>query len=278
VPPGRPFLVDGVARVAPLTASGEWMAEGFAPQVSQLNPADREIVAGHYLRAGRMEHASIAAFARLALELLALGAPAPLLVGAHEAMADETEHARMTFALAGAYLCTSVGPGPLSIDGALGACTPERFFATLVREGCIGETLAAVEASEALARAIDPVVRVVLARIAEDEAHHAALAWRTAQWLIAKSGDPFRAWARADFAQALAERLDSPVEPIVTNPAVETHGVLDAGTLGALARATIAQVIEPCARPMLQAPRNLGSAQEAASSGEQGLPVERRHI
>ena len=92
-----------------------------------------------------------------------------------------------------------------------------------------------------------PLGDVVLARIAEDEAHHAALAWRTAQWLIAKSGDPFRAWARA-------------------------------GTLGALARATIAQVIEPCARTMLQAPPNLGFAQEAASSGEQGLAVERRHL
>lgn len=44
--------------------------------------------------AAQQEHASIASFSKFSLELMAVGAPAALLVRAHEAALDEINHAR----------------------------------------------------------------------------------------------------------------------------------------------------------------------------------------
>jgi hypothetical protein len=151
-----------------------------------------------------MEHASIAAFARFTLQLLALGAPAELVVASQRAMADETTHARMAFALASAYGEREVGPGALAIDGSLEGDDLDAFVATLLREGCIGETRAAVEAREELAEAPDPVVRAVLETIARDETRHAELAWRTLAWLLS-SGRANAARVRAELNRALSE-------------------------------------------------------------------------
>ena len=263
---GRPFLVDGFARVAPLASTRAWLAEGVHPDVSRLTTHEREEVAAHYNRAGQLEHASIAAFARFAMELLALGAPAHLLEGTHEAMADETEHAKLTFALATAYLGAPSGPGPLAMDGALGPCTAQRVFATLVREGCIGETLAAVEATEALARATDPSVRAVLARIAADEAEHAALAWRAAQWLVETQDTSFRSWATEEVARAVTERRTHAPHSSGAALDLEAHGVLSGATLQVLADATLQDVVEPCAHALLKRAQSLGSVTSGGSA------------
>jgi hypothetical protein len=87
-----------------------------------------------------MEHASIAAFARFALQLLAVGAPPDLVHGAQIAMGDEADHARLAFRLASAYAVRAVGPSALDIFGALDGFCIEQLVATLLREGCIGET------------------------------------------------------------------------------------------------------------------------------------------
>ena len=75
---GRPFLVDGTARLAPSAIRGDWTSM-LAPDMSDL-PADvRRLLAEHYTETGLMEHASIAAFARFSLVLLSLGAPPELV-------------------------------------------------------------------------------------------------------------------------------------------------------------------------------------------------------
>jgi hypothetical protein len=87
-----------------------------------------------------MEHASIAANARFALELLSLGAPPELVEETYQAMADETVHARDACALASAYAGHAVGPGALDISQALAAGSPIDIVRTAILEGCIGET------------------------------------------------------------------------------------------------------------------------------------------
>jgi hypothetical protein len=142
----------------------------------------RARLAEHWTAIGLMEHASIAAFARFSLQLLALGAPADLVEQSNQALADELQHTELAFALASAYGGGAVGPGPLAIDGSLEEQSLEAIVRLVVVEGCIGETVAALEAREAAAHAMDPVVRAALERIADDEAGHAALAWRTLRW------------------------------------------------------------------------------------------------
>jgi hypothetical protein len=75
---GRPYYEDGRALSAPLLAA---------------LPADsRARRAAAWASAGAGEHASIAAFARLALQLLRHGAPTALLSGVHQAALDEIRH------------------------------------------------------------------------------------------------------------------------------------------------------------------------------------------
>lgn len=258
--PGRPFLVDHAPRVARLASRIDWHANGLAPVAGEL-PADvRAALADHWARAGQMEHASVAAFARFSLELLALGAPAWAIEETTAAMADETAHARITFTLASAYAGRDLGPAALSIDGALGAVTDRSVFATLVREGCIGETVAAISATDALEGATDAAVRDALARISEDETRHASFAWRAAGWLVDRGDDAFRAWAKDEMASAIAERLAS-LDVGTLDEALSAddrdraraHGLGDAKTEAALVRAALRDIIAPCADALIGA-------------------------
>jgi hypothetical protein len=245
---GRPFLVDGAARLAGVADRSDWLEDMPSPCTAALSPAARARAAAYWTEIGRMEHASIAAFARFVLELLGLGAPPGLLRAAQEAMADETIHAQMAFALASAYLGTGVGPGPLSLDHVRTAADGRSFFGVVVREGCIGETMAAVEAEEALASTKDPVVRAVLARIARDETRHAELAWRTAAWALRLPGSS--GWA-LEVPAALAEaRLDAD-RVVQTGPDLVDHGVIDEPRRKCARRAALDRVIEPCVRALL---------------------------
>jgi uncharacterized protein (TIRG00374 family) len=57
--------------------------------------------------------------------------------------------------LTSAFGGREVGPGTLPIEGALDGADVDAFVATLLREGCIGETRAAVEAREMLGDELD---------------------------------------------------------------------------------------------------------------------------
>jgi hypothetical protein len=215
----------------------------------------RSQLAAYWAATAQMEHASVAAFARFALELLALAAPPDLLIATYEAMADETEHARLAFSLASAYGLGEIGPGPLAIDGAIEHITARRVFATLVREGCIGETLAAVLATEAHASATDPVARAALSRIAQDETKHAGLAWRAAGWLLEASDEAFARWAEGEVMRAIAEH------PVEASPGhgddaiLRAHGLLDAGTQRELVLVALRELVAPRARALFESRR-----------------------
>ena len=85
-----------------------------------------------------------------------------------------------------------MGPGPLDMSGALADISVEDVLRTVIVEGCIGETVAAMEAKEALTYVTDPTLRYVFSEIARDESQHAMLAWRTVGWLCDTFGE--RAW------------------------------------------------------------------------------------
>ena len=95
----------------------------------------------------------------------------------------------------------------------------------------------------------DPAVRAVLARIAEDEARHAALAWRFVAWAV-RSGDiAVREAVARSFAQAVG-RIESTVPEGDVDPALAAHGRLDAASLRAVARAAVTTIITPSMRAL----------------------------
>jgi hypothetical protein len=246
---GRPFLVRGQERLAGRAARGDWSARGVTPDTRGIPAARRARLAEHWTRIGLMEHASVAAFARFTLHLLALGAPPDLILASQQATADETTHARCAFALASAYGARPVGPDALALDGAMDGFDLASFVTTLLCEGCIGETVAAIEAREALDHARDPAVRAILATVADDEQRHAELAWRTLAWLVGQGRAAPRivngvlARAMDDVAHArCADPTDADLLP---------HGIVSDSRRRELRRDALKRVIALCASALL---------------------------
>jgi hypothetical protein len=208
---GRPFLVAGEARLAPACDTPGGWTRPSALDATALSVNERRQLAEHWTEMGRMEHASVAAFARFTLDLLSLGAPAELVVASQRALSDEIEHARLCFGLASAYAGRSVGPGALAMDGALDERSFETIVTTAIREACVGETLAALEAEAELAEASDPEVRRVLERIAADEARHAELGFRFLRWALDRAAPALRARFVAELRTAVEVELERKV-------------------------------------------------------------------
>ncbi|MES1187588.1 MAG: ferritin-like domain-containing protein [Myxococcales bacterium] len=199
---GRPFLIEAQARVAAVTPNTAWLSSTLAqPQVAHLTAAERAALARHWQRLGQMEHASIAAFARFSLQLLALGAPSELVEACTQALADETEHAKVCFKLASSYAGQALGPGPLDIGGSLGCVSLGDIVDLVLAEGCFGETSAALDALEAADTATDPVLREVYAKIASDEQRHAELAFRFLRWALTRDAPVVRRRIAASVAE-----------------------------------------------------------------------------
>ncbi|NUP11057.1 MAG: ferritin-like domain-containing protein [Polyangiaceae bacterium] len=249
---GRPFVVDGEERLADAETREDWAATDLQPRLEGLDRDTRAKLAAYWTDIGRMEHASIAAFARFALQLLSLGAPPELVSRTQSAMVDETRHARFAFALASAYAGEALGPGALAMDRALSDASLESVLATVITEGCVGETVAAMEAKEALERVEDPALRFVLREITRDESEHAVLAWRSVAWLLEAHGPRAAAVVRESLGALRASLACGPVPAA----SAEDERLLARGYVGASVRAelrrhAIDRVIAPALEAML---------------------------
>jgi hypothetical protein len=251
---GRPFLVDGRARVAPLKRRSSGWSAALHPRTGKLSSEARRRLADAWAADAQLEHASVASFARLSLELLAFGAPAELIELSHRAALDEVRHSQLCFALASAYAGTELAPSALPVGPHVALARDlSSLVASAVLEGCVGETLAAIQASEQRDRSSDPAVKRALSTISEDEARHAELSWRIVAWAIKVGGsEVLRAAARA-FAEAFAApRLGGAMAAGEADPAEIAHGRLPECELRAALAAALRDVVEPAARALLK--------------------------
>ncbi len=254
VPPcGRPFVVDGIARVAPFVSRTDWRTPGASADDRTMDAALRARLYDAWLADAAMEHASVASFGRFALELLAVGAPAELVADAHRAALDEVAHARLCYAQAARYGVHggAVGPAALDLGGMSLRTDLGAVVEAAVHEGCVGETFAAIAAAHALHDCEDEATREVLTRIAGDETEHAALAWRFVSWAASSGGSAVRAQVARAFDEALAPRMDVPAPINPDAPAWRRAGRLDAATLANLARTVREDVVRPCAATLV---------------------------
>ncbi|MFZ5477647.1 MAG: ferritin-like domain-containing protein [Myxococcota bacterium] len=244
---GRPYVEDGaIVTAGEERRAGGWR-RGRAPKVAGLTAAERRVLAEAWSEDARTEHAAVAAFARFAMELMAHGAPADLVAEAHRAALDEVRHAKLAFAIASGYAGEELAPGAFPFGAAV-PLAPDlpSLAAAVAREGCVGESVVALLAADALARATDPAVRATLAVIARDEARHAELAWRTLRWAIEVGGEPVREAVAAVFAEVARVGI---VQPDVTTGAarevLDAHGRIgEADTVRGVARA-LREVVLP---------------------------------
>lgn len=255
--PGRPFLIAGAARSAGHVERRDWFSSvDAAPAASMLASELRAELAHGWLEQALMEHASVAAFARFVLQLLSLGAPPDLVADAAAAMQDEIRHAQDCFRLARRHASRELGPGPLPMGGALEASDLTAVVLGTVREGCIGETLAALEAAEALRHCEDEIVRPVLERIAAEETRHAELAWRFVAWALRTTlGSVDSTDLRRQVREAFAAELGAAAaaQPISSlDRELARHGLLGASVRQALRTRALREVIAPGAAALLE--------------------------
>jgi hypothetical protein len=250
---GRPLHVGGIEVRAETRARADWLAaERDATLDCDIDAVTRDALARAWLDDARSEHASVASFARFTLDLLAYGAPASLVEDAQRAALDEIHHARLCFSLASRFARAPQGPGPLPVQGVEIAASLVDAVALAVREGCIGETIAALTARAQLRVAEDPAVRAALEQIARDEEAHAALAWRFVAWALVTAPSPAlrEAVARA-FAEASPSSAADGDPQSADRDVWRTFGRLTSAERRAVALAARCEVIAPCAEELM---------------------------
>lgn len=171
---GRPLHAR--RKKGPVPISPGW-ASGPVPDVQ---PDAEE--GARWLAAARAEHASVPAFARLAWQLCAHGAPPALIARAHQAALDEIVHAQRCFAVASAYLGEEQHAEALSLPE-LEAGTLTRLAVESLVDGVLGEGRAAGRLERRAKAAKDPVLRALLEQIATEERAHAQLAKDIVTWV-----------------------------------------------------------------------------------------------
>ena len=142
----------------------------------------------HWRSIAQLEHSSVASFSRLTLELMALSAPADLLLETQQAAADEVKHAQSAL-----EIVSALHQKPMQFaqfpSGSISIRTDrDTIMRSCVQEACLGETLGVIEAENELdliRQADGPkVLTNRLSTVLTDESKHAALAWRTLKWLL----------------------------------------------------------------------------------------------
>ncbi len=240
---GRPLLHEGRVVVAS-SRRGEGWSDAARPAVDALSIDERQRLAAFWTRMALLEQASVAAFSRLSLQLMALGAPAALLADTHRAALDELDHAARCFSLASAYAGHDIAPGPLPLPAALPlASSLADLAASCALEGCIGETLSVAMAAEQLAGTTDPAVAAALSAIVRDESRHASLSWAVVRWALQVGGAPVRQRLEAIFSEASLPGI--PAES--GDAGTAGHGLPDPSVLRGAARRGLEAVVLPAA-------------------------------
>jgi hypothetical protein len=178
----------------PTLQPGDAWSRGHAPV--DVDASVRDALAARWRENAKTEHASVAAFARLTLDLVALGAPPELLASAQSDGLDEIRHAQLCLALATAIDGRHVSPSPF--PAALRARTLPRTrtlaLAALAVDSLVDGALHEGVSARVIARlartAKVPAIRELLARLAADEGRHAANGWHVVEWCAREGGAP----------------------------------------------------------------------------------------
>jgi len=122
---GRQLRRRGTVLLPALRENAEWTDREITLDASEA-PAG---LAERWRENGKTEHASVAAFARLTLDLMALGAPPTLVAAANQDSLDEIRHAELCFSLATALDGTRWSPAPFPEAGRVPALPRSRPLA-----------------------------------------------------------------------------------------------------------------------------------------------------
>lgn len=250
---GRQLRRRGRVLLPPVAPGATWTTRAMTVHVDD---DARDGVAARWRENGRTEHASVAAFARLTLDLMALGAPAPLLAAAQRDAADEVRHTELCFSLARAMDGRDESPGAFPVAAKVRTLSSVRAVAlaqlavdSLV-DGALNEGVSARVVAKLAGSCEVESVRKVLKEIAADEGRHAAHGWDVVAWCLEAGGLPV-AEALLGALDALPATMRTPLPDGAQHGAWERWGIhghaLEAAEYDAALRDLRGRVMRMCA-------------------------------
>ena len=241
---GRQLRHLGRVLLPPVDGGEDWSRSNLAPDDAG---SLRSALAAQWRENGRTEHASVAAFARLILDLMALGAPPSLVAAANRDALDEIRHTELCFSLARSLDGKAEGPGPFP-EAQHAHTLPrarERALAKLavdsLIDGALHEGVSARVIAQLAKRCEDPAIRAVLQELAADEGRHAAHGWDVVEWCLEQGGRPV-VWALRGALRALPREMSTPLPPGAEDGSWERWGIHGRALEQESYRAALAQI------------------------------------
>ncbi|MDB4935419.1 MAG: hypothetical protein JWP87_2391 [Labilithrix sp.] len=233
---GRQIRSAGKILLPPVETGDAWTGAGLSSSgpvgvIETDDEATRAKVAAQWRENGRTEHASVAAFARLTLDLMALGAPPELVADANRDALDEIRHAELCFGLARAIDGRIESPGAFPAAARARTLSRSRTLAlaqlavdSLV-DGALHEGVSARIIAKLARRCEAPAIQGILKEIAADEGRHARHGWDVVRWCLAEGGDSV-AHALEGALRALPKTMSSPMPDEARDGRWECWGIM----------------------------------------------------
>jgi len=266
---GRQLRRRGRVLLPEVCAGSAWANSGLVvPDAHRAPPG----LAEQWRENGRTEHASVASFARLTLDLMALGAPPALVTAANQDALDEIQHAEACFALAYALDGELASPGPFPEAQRAHTLPRGRSFAlatlavTSLVDGALHEGVSARIIAKLARRCESPSIAAVLRGIAADEGRHAAHGWDVVEWCL-NEGGVLVAQALAGALRVLPRQMHSNLPAPAQAGAWECWGIHGQALESAEYEATRAHVLQ-------RARALIASAERAGRAQREPLPTE----
>jgi hypothetical protein len=274
---GRQLRRFGKVLLPSLRPGAGWTTASLVLDGNETPPAG---LADRWRENGKTEHASVAAFARLTLDLMALGAPSSLIKAANEDALDEIRHTELCFSLASALDGRVESPGPFPQAQRVSALPRSRSLAlaklavdSLV-DGALHEGVSARIIAKLSQRCTDTAIRAAVKQIAGDEGRHAAHGWAVTRWCLEQGGTPV-AVALSGAVSALPKELQSQLPEAAADGGWERWGIhghaLEAAEYTA-ARAHLVQRVRGTAAPLGTSGRLAAPEGHASSPGPHRTP------
>lgn len=205
-------------------------------------------VHAEWARRVEAEYGSAAVAAQALAWGVAVGLPPELLRAASRIVSDEIDHAALShealIALGGAETPIDLAVSRLVVPPKEGPL-PD-LLRLIVRDFCLGETLAVPYFAEMRLRATNPAIHAVLERILADEATHRAFGWSALDALIALDAQ-VPAWVEGHLPAFLASfhGYQAPPDAPPLTDDERGCGLLDNGEYAALFARTLAEDVVP---------------------------------
>ncbi len=186
----------GSKLLAPETEAGaDWLGAEPTALALAIPAGERDALGAEWRDNGKKEHASVAAFAQLTLDLMAVGAPPELIAAAQRDALDEVRHAAACFAIARDI--DGIAESPSAFPDA----RSRRFLFTASRsialtqiavdalaDGVLNEGIAARLLGQLAKKCAVPELSSILRLMAADESRHAAHSWDIVAWCLESGG------------------------------------------------------------------------------------------